>query len=121
MKRALVIALLMATPASAFVAQNDLIVRDTGGDSFEVPYRGLSGASDFWCAAGDYVVARLGLPGTTKIYRTSSPPRRGGQGVTFSLSAEGSKRTGLFVFGNPRGISASFARSLCDIAKFPED
>lgn len=113
MKRALAFALLMASPASAFIAENDLIVRSTGGTSFEVPYRGLSGASAFWCAAGDYVIRELNRPGTTKIYRTSSPPRRSGQGITFSLSSEGAKRTGLFVLGNPRGISASFARSLC--------
>ena len=113
MKRILLLALLAATPASAFIAENDLVVRGSGGDRFEVPYRGLSGASAFWCAAGDYVVRELNRPVTTKIYRTSSPPRRAGKGVTFSLSPEGAKRTGLFVLGNPSGISASFARSLC--------
>ncbi|NNE87094.1 MAG: hypothetical protein HKN27_03380 [Silicimonas sp.] len=121
MKYALTIALLMATPASAFLSQNDLIVRSTGGDTFEVPYRGLSGASDFWCAAGDYVIRELNLPVTTKIYRTSSPPRRAGKGVTFSLSSENAKRTGLFILGNPRGVSASFARSLCNNRFVPVD
>ena len=114
MKRALAIALLMATPASAFMAQNDLVVRGTGSTSFEVPYRGLSGASDFWCAAGDYVIRELNLPVTTKIYRTSSPPRRSGQGMTFSLSSENAKRTGLILFGKSRGVSASFAREQCN-------
>ena len=121
MKRILAIALLAATPASAFIAENDLIVRSTGGVTFEVPYRGLSGASAFWCAAGDYVVRELHQPVTTKIYRTSSPPRRAGNGVTFSLSPEGAKRTGLFVWGNPKGISASFARSLCVIERYVVD
>lgn len=121
MKSILAIALLTATPASAFIANNDLLVRDTGSSSFEVPYRGLSGASDFWCAAGDYVVRQLGQPGTTKIYRTSSPPRRGGKGITFSLSPDNAKRTGLFVLGNPKGISASHARSLCDVDRLIVD
>ncbi|MEO9825678.1 MAG: hypothetical protein ABJF50_14780 [Paracoccaceae bacterium] len=115
MKHILVLALLVATPASAFVAKNGSVVRSTGGSSFEVPYRGHSGARQFWCAAGEYVVRELGQPVTTKIYRTSSPPRRAGNGISFSLSPEGAKRTGLLVLGNPKGISASFARSLCDL------
>lgn len=121
MKPFFIIAALMATPASAFVAENDLIVRGTGGGTFEVPYRGLSGVSQFWCAAGDYVIRDLGQPSTTKIYRTSSPPRRSGNGITFSLSSEGAKRTGLFVLGSPRGISASHARSLCDVERLVID
>ena len=115
MKRILILALLAATPASAFIADNKLVVRDTGGGSFEVAYRGLSGARQFWCAAGEYVIRELGQPVTTKIYRTSSPPRRAGNGISFSLSPEGAKGTGLLVWGNPKGISASFARSLCDL------
>lgn len=121
MKRTLAIALLAATPASAFVADNDLLVHATGEGRFEVPYRGLSGASDFWCAAGDYVVTELGRSVTTRIYRISSPPRRGGTGVSFSLSPEGATRTGLFILGNPRGVSASFARALCDTTQLPFD
>lgn len=119
MKHFLAISVLAATPAFAFVAENDLLVHATGEGRFEVPYRGLSGASRFWCAAGDYVIAELEHPVTTKIYRTSSPPRRAGKGVSFSLSSEGATRTGLFVLGNPRGISASFARAMCETARFP--
>ncbi len=103
----------IATQASAFIAENKLVVRATGAQSFEVPYRGLSGVSDFWCAAGDYVIRELRLPGTTKIYRTSSPPRRSGQGITFSLSAEGAKKTGLVRLDSGRGVTASHARHLC--------
>ncbi len=121
MKRILFLAMLAASPASAFIAENDLIVRSTGGTSFEVPFRGLSGASQFWCAAGDYVVRELNQPVSTKIFRTSSPPRRAGKGITFSLSPEGATRTGLFVLGNPKGISASFARSLCGQERRIED
>lgn len=121
MKRILILAILAATPASAFIAENDLIVRPSGGNSFEVPYRGLSGASQFWCAAGDYVVRELNQPVSTKIFRTSSPPRRAGSGITFSLSPEGATRTGLFVLGNPKGISASFARALCGQDRRIED
>ena len=106
--------LALAAPAQAFIAKNDLVVEARPDGSFEVPYRGLSGASDFWCAAGDYVVRHLGLPPQTRIFRLSSPPRRSGQGVTFSLSSEGAKKTGLFLFSGGRSISASQARALCD-------
>lgn len=109
-------ALLMAAlPAQAFIAKNRLIVEPRPDGTFEVPYRGLSGASDFWCAAGDYVARELGLPPSTEIFRLSSPPRRGGQGVVFSLSPEGARKTGLFLFGGGNSVSASHARALCDV------
>lgn len=109
-----VVLLSFALPAQAFIAKNGLVVEARPDGSFEVPYRGLSGSSDFWCAAGDYVVRHLGLPADTRIFRLSSPPRRGGQGVTFSLSAEGAKKPGLFLFSGSRSVSASHARALCD-------
>jgi hypothetical protein len=109
---ALAVALFPAA-ASAWIAQNDLIVVSAGGDDFSVPYRGKSGARDFWCAAGDYVIRELRRPPGTKIYRTSSPPRRAGQGIRFSLSAEGAKKPGLLlIFGGP-GISAGHAQGFC--------
>lgn len=106
--------LVAALPAQAFIARNGLVVEARPNGSFEIPYRGLSGASDFWCAAGDYVVRDLGLPPETRIFRLSSPPRRGGQGVTFSLSSDGATKTGLILLGGGRSISASHARALCD-------
>ena len=113
--------LALALPAQAFIAKNELIVEPRPDGTFEVPYRGLSGASDFWCAAGDYVVRDLGLPAGTRIYRVSSPPRRGGQGVTFSLTPEGATKTGLVLFGGGRSVSASHARALCDVKMLHAD
>ena len=106
---------LSAMPGTAFawIASNGLIVKPTGEASFEVPYRGESGQSEFWCAAGDYVRRALHLPGNTRIYRTSSVPRRAGHGISFSLSSEGAQPSGLAVFGGGRGITATHARSLC--------
>lgn len=100
------------TAAPAWLAQNGLIVESAPG-GFEVPYRGLSGARDFWCAAGDYVVRELHLPPDTLIFRTSSPPRRSGQGIRFSLSPEGAKKPGIFLLSGRRGISAGMARDFC--------
>lgn len=105
-------AVLVPTAAPAWLAENGLVVRESPG-GFEVPYRGLSGAADFWCAAGDYVVRELGLPPDTRIFRTSSPPRRAGEGIRFSLSAEGAKRPGLVLLSRRRGVSAAHARALC--------
>jgi hypothetical protein len=107
--------LALAAPAQAFIARNGLVVEPAPGGTFEVPYRGLSGVSDFWCAAGDYVVRDLGMPADTRIFRVSSPPRRAGQGITFSLSPEGAKKPGLLLLGDGgRGVSAAHARQLCD-------
>ena len=115
MKTLLLSALLMLpTTASAWIANNGLVVEPSPG-GFTVPYRGLSGAREFWCAAGDYVVEKLGLPPDTVIYRTSSPPRRSGQGISFSLSPEGAKRPGIFLLSGGPGVTAGHARHLCDL------
>lgn len=124
MLRALATASLMAglaLPAQAFMATNDLIVEPASEGNFHVPYRGLNGASDFWCAAGDYVIRGLDLPPDTRIFRLSSPPRRAGQGVTFGLSPEGARNTGLFIFGDRRSVSAAHARQLCEVPRLIAD
>ena len=108
-----IVAIFVASQANAFLAENDLIVKATGTETFEVPYRGLSGPSDFWCAAGDYVIRDLKRPVDTLIYRTSSPPRRAGTGMSFSLRADGAKKTGLVLLSRGRGVTASHARQLC--------
>ncbi|MEQ9039980.1 MAG: hypothetical protein RIE24_16645 [Silicimonas sp.] len=112
---ALCATLALALPANAFMARNSLVVEPRADGTFEVPYRGLSGASDFWCAAGDYVFRELGLPPETRIFRVSGPPRRSGQGITFSLSPEGATKTGLFILGDNRSVSAAHARQLCEV------
>ena len=107
-------AVFLAQPSLAFVSQNGLVVEPRGESRFDIPYRGLSGDSDFWCAAGDYVLRELNLAPSTRIYRLNSPPRRAGQGISFSLSPEGAKRPGFFILSRDRGVSAAFARSFCE-------
>lgn len=115
------LAAILAQPASAFMARNDLIVTPTAEGRFEVPYRGLSGASDFWCAAGDYVVRELGLPADTEIFRVSAPPRRSGQGIAFGLSPEGATATGLALLSGGPGVTAAHARQLCEVPRLFAD
>lgn len=108
--------LVAATPASAYIAVNNLVVQSEGGSNFVVPFRGKSADSEFWCAAGDYVSNFLRKPPNTRIFRLSEPPRRSGEPVRFSLSSEGAaSRTGLAVFSSgPTGsISAATAFALC--------
>jgi hypothetical protein len=107
---------LIAAPASAFLSRNNLLVVPEGGDTFNIPFRGKSGDSEFWCAAGDYVQNFLGLPANTRIWRLSEPPRRRGEGIRFSLRPEGAaSRTGLAVFGSgPTGsVLAITALGVC--------
>lgn len=111
---ALALVPLAAQAQVADITRNGLFVIKTGPNSFAIPYRGRSGARDFWCAAGDYVRYELHMPGVTRIYRTSPLPRRAGKGVSFSLSPTGAQSTGLAVIGSPRGISASHALLQCD-------
>lgn len=104
---------LAPTAAPAWIAQNGLVVDASGGAEFSVPYRGKSGARDFWCAAGDYVIRELGRSSATVIYRTSSPPRRSGQGIRFSLSPESATKPGLFMLYGGPGITAGHAQGFC--------
>lgn len=115
------VALAIASPASAWIARNALIVEPTGSDSFHIPYRGKSSVRAFWCAAGDYVIRELHLPADTEIYRTSRPPRRAGQGISFSLSPAEATRPGLAILAGGPGLTASFARALCEEPRLIED
>ncbi len=111
--------LALAAPASAFTAQNGLIVRPEGAEDFTVPWRGRSGAADFWCAAGDYAIRKLHLSPTATIFRASEPPRRSGEGVRFTLRPErAASSTGLVVLGaTGAGLSAGSAQALCEFRR----
>lgn len=111
---ALAAALVAATPAAAFVATNGFVVQDVGGGRFEVRPRGQLSDANAWCAAGDYAGRVLGR-NTGTIWRISPPPRRSGQGITFSMSSQGAaSSTGLATIGGSGGSkSVSSAQSLC--------
>lgn len=114
---ALALSALTASPAAAFIAQNGLVVEPEGATTFNVPWRGASGATDFWCAAGDYGVRVLHLTPGTMIYRASEPPRRSGEGIRFSLNPEdAASATGLVMIlgGQGGGLAVGHAQSLCE-------
>lgn len=120
---ALVVAL--ASPAQAFTAQNGMHVTPVDAQSFVVAFPSPDAETQYLCAAGDYVIRGLGLPDKTRIYRESPPPRRQGQGITFTLDAAKKTRMALFTsFGGDGdgGISAGVARaSYCTIVRiFPD-
>jgi hypothetical protein len=107
---------LIALPAQAFTAANDMRVLPTANGGFSVPWSGDSAARAFWCAAGDYVIRGLGQPPATRIYRTSPLPRHSGQPMDFALSAAASAgSTGLALLGSDDGgVSAAFAQNFCN-------
>ncbi len=120
---ALVLALLPAAPASAFLAQNGLVVEPAGAGDFYVPYRGSVRLTDFWCAAGDYGVRVLHLPPGQLIYRASEPPRRSGEGIRFTLRpGAAASSSGLVQLGGHRaGLTARAAQAHCRIRLHDRD
>ncbi len=116
MLRLTLFAALVALPAQAFTASNDLRVQPTGPVTFTVPYQNNVAPEAFWCAAGDYVVFNLRKRGDTPIYRASPVPRRSGEGIAFSLSPSNPVgKTGLVLLGGDPGyITAALAQALCD-------
>jgi hypothetical protein len=116
-------ALLLAAPAHAFVAPNRLPVQPTGSDptTFTVSYRGTAnGDIDFWCAAGAYANSQLRASSTARIYRISPPPRRAGQGITFSMNPAGAAgSTGLATIGGSSdgSMTVAAARQQCQVSR----
>ncbi len=104
---------LAATPALAFQSQNNFTVRQIDSTRFEVRSRGGLGASDAWCAAGDFVIRGLRLPRQTTIWRISEPPRPSGQGIVFSLSSQGAASTTGLAGSGGSSVTASHGQAMC--------
>ncbi len=128
---ALVSALALAAPAHAFdparsfVASNGLRVYPTGPGAFTVPYQNADHATDYLCAAGDFVMRGLGMGNRTRIYRKSPAPRKPGKGIVFSLNRAEAVRLGIVTsFGGNKdpGISAGAAGgNYCNMMRlFPD-
>jgi hypothetical protein len=117
----------LASPAAAFRASNGFDVTPTGPKEFVVEYEVTRNENRYWCAAGDFVIRGLGLSNKTRIYRASPPPRRRGEGITFTLDpAAAAKGGGVSSFSNDGrdgSVSAGHARgSLCSyFEEFPFD
>lgn len=117
---------LAATPAAAFQAVNGFTVTQTGPQEFTVDYDVVQNETAYWCAAGDYAVRALNLPRKTRLYRASPPPRRAGQGITFTLDpAAAASESGLSILSRDGdgSVSIGHARgSFCSIfIKLPFD
>ena len=119
-RSALILTLIpLASPALAFQARNGVEVTGSA-QRIEVQPSAGQAAPQSWCAAGDFVLRGLGLPGTTPVYRMTPPPRRGGEGVVFSLSPEGaSARTGVVQLGaDDNALSAAHAQAMCRVGRW---
>jgi hypothetical protein len=106
--------LLLTTPAHAYLAQNSLRVQGDAA-AFEVQFSPGMGAANAWCAAGDYAIRYLNLPGSAKIWRMSEPPRGVGEGVSFATSPAGAAtKSGLIRLNEQdASLSAGAAQQLC--------
>ncbi len=89
-----------ALPAVAFNARNDMVVTDLGKGLFRVEFETRINETDYWCAAGDFAERVLGAPIKARLFRASPPPRKRGQGITFTLDpALSGGATGISSFG----------------------
>jgi hypothetical protein len=118
--------MILAAPALAFTAPNRLPVRPSASDpaTFTVGYNGNArGDVDFWCAAGAYANSRLNAATTARIFRISPPPRRSGQGITFSMNPAGAAgSTGLATIGGSDGsMTVAAARQQCQVSRMLHD
>ena len=98
--------------SKSYVASNGLRVYATGPNQFTVPYQNADHATDYLCAAGDYVQLGLGMTNRTRIYRESPQPRKPGKGITFTLDRAKAVPLGIVTsFGGngDEGISAGAA------------
>ncbi|MHA6262458.1 hypothetical protein ACXYMO_04585 [Arenibacterium sp. CAU 1754] len=112
---------LIATQAVAWQADNRLTVTALSGGEFEVTGKpGFASPRDYWCAAGDYALSVLGVPGTQRIYITrgeTRSPTTGRKTVRFSLTepAGATQRSSLLLSVDRIGenLGAVFAWNYC--------
>jgi len=104
----LVAALGLAAPVQAGFTLNPLRITQDSNTEFTVGYNSDARLTDYWCAAGRFVTLQLGLSDRTRVYRLSPPPRKQGQGISFTLDASRSAgTTGLSTLGGPQDGSMS--------------
>jgi len=115
---ALPLALSAAFPAAAHLSPKGQIVRGDATE-FTVNYKPGLRLSDYWCAAGDFVLRDLHVLPNARIWRVSADRPRPGGGMTFSLSPERAVGfTGLAVIGNEDGaLSAGLADQMCEVRR----
>ena len=105
-------ALTLASPVWASLDR--LPITQDSATEFTVGFKARAGLNNYWCAAGRYVTEKLGMADDTPIYRLSPPPRKAGQGITFTLDrAKSAGDTGLSTFGEAQdgGLAAGSAQS----------
>ncbi|MCB1364962.1 MAG: hypothetical protein KDK02_12630 [Rhodobacteraceae bacterium] len=113
--------LLAPVPAPAWWAWNRHEVLPLGGGIYEVIGEPGSGAQDFWCAIGDYGIARLGLPAVQRIYTWRgigpSAARPGRKAMQFALAPpEGADTSTPLTLSLTRvgdNLTAAAARQYC--------
>ncbi len=110
----LAIVLSLASPALALNYDRRLTVTPGNGTDFTVNYRLGARVTDYWCAAGRYVLNDLGQPRKTRVYRASPEPQGRGEGIRFTLDrARSTGSTGITTFGGEQdgAMSAGVASS----------
>lgn len=122
-RAALLFIAVAAAPAGAYTLADRPVVEPGPGRSFIVPFTDQAGVSWFWCAAADHARRNLGAARSDRIWRLSAPPRRGGEGIRFSLSPDGAAgTTGLVMLGPDDGaISVAHGLAICAAIRGFED
>jgi hypothetical protein len=111
---AFLIVVALASPASAFVADNDMVVEQGTDGLISVPWRGSSATTDFWCAAGDYAAKKLNAKGNDILWRVSPLPRHSGEGIMFSTTPPETPLKVSFLASETGQMSVAMARSFCN-------
>ena len=110
----LLLSLVSAPPAAAFMARNGMHAVQVGPTEIAVIHEVTRDDTDYWCAAGDFAETVLARPGATRIWRATPKPRRAGEGIVFTLDpAKAAEGAGLSQFGaGPRDGSLSVAMAV---------
>ncbi|MFV0491769.1 MAG: hypothetical protein ACK5M4_08110 [Pseudorhodobacter sp.] len=121
----LILALVLCVPnavlAQSIIAQNGMRATRVSETEIAVGPRARARETDYWCAAGDYVVRVMGLPNRTRIWRATPQPRRAGEGVLFTLDqAKKAEGAGLSQYGSgPRDGSISAGMAIGNYCRLP--
>lgn len=121
--------LLIPAAGLAYVAVNWLDVAPLSRTVFEVVGQAGSGPREYWCGAGDYAIAQLGVSATTPVYLWAaygpSQSQPGRKAVQFALSVPPGGAAppsySLSIRNVGDSLTAAAARQYCYGNRFEEE
>jgi hypothetical protein len=110
---------------SKYTTSNSMRIVGDASDPgrFDILQRAGNGASDYWCAAGEYIILGRGLSGNTRIFLVQplSKGRLGRNSIGYSINPDISVSSSASMTMSMKNVgenwSASHGRAKCEVGR----